>query len=102
LLSKKAGAPVMMRVSREEESYFGRARTSMLGRARIGFRKDGRLTGLDLFIVQDGGPYGPMGDHRSAGNAASLIWQPIAMRWRAVKLLTNTTPRTQQLSPAPM
>jgi CO/xanthine dehydrogenase Mo-binding subunit len=102
LLSKKAGAPVMMRVSREEESYFGRARTSMLGRARLGFRKDGRITALDLFIVQDGGPYGPMGDHRSAGNAASLIWQPMAMRWRAVNVLTNTPPRTQQRSPGPM
>ena len=67
LLSKKAGAPVMMRVSREEESYFGRARTSMVGRAKVGFAKDGRITALDLFIVQDGGPYGPMGDHRSAG-----------------------------------
>ncbi len=31
LLSKKANAPVMMRVSREEESYFGRARTNMVG-----------------------------------------------------------------------
>ena len=30
-------------------------------------RKDGRITALDLFIVQDSGPYGPMGDHRSAG-----------------------------------
>ena len=72
LLSKKAGAPVMMRISREEESYFGRARTSMVGRAKIGFARDGRITALDLFIVQDNGPYGPMGDHRSAGNAASL------------------------------
>src|SRR5688500_5495220 len=53
LLSKKAGAPVMMRVSREEESYFGRARTSMVGRTRAGFTKDGRITALDLFIVQD-------------------------------------------------
>ncbi|MDH4067160.1 MAG: molybdopterin-dependent oxidoreductase, partial [Acidobacteriota bacterium] len=102
LLSKKAGAPVMMRVSREEESYFGRARTSMVGRAKVGFRKDGRITALDLFIVQDGGPYGPMGDHRSAGNAASLIYQPPAMRWRAVNVLTNTPPRTQQRSPGPM
>jgi CO/xanthine dehydrogenase Mo-binding subunit len=76
MLSKKANAPVMMRVSREEESYFGRARTNMTGRVRIGFRKDGRITALDLFIVQDNGPYGPMGDHRSAGNAASLIYQP--------------------------
>lgn len=102
LLSKKANAPVMMRISREEESYIGRARTNMTGRAKIGFRKDGRITALDLFIVQDNGPYGPMGDHRSAGNAASLIWQPPAMRWRAVNVLTNTPPRTQQRSPGPM
>jgi CO/xanthine dehydrogenase Mo-binding subunit len=102
LLSKKAGAPVMMRVSREEESYFGRARTSMVGRAKMGFARDGRITALDLFIVQDGGPYGPMGDHRSAGTAASLVYQPGAMRWRAVNVLTNTPPRTQQRSPGPM
>ena len=31
LLSKKANAPVMMRISREEESYIGRARTNMVG-----------------------------------------------------------------------
>ena len=74
----------------------------MTGRAKIGFRKDGRITALDLFIVQDNGPYGPMGDHRSAGNAASLIYQPEAMRWRAINVLTNTPPRTQQRSPGPM
>ena len=67
----------MMRVSREEELYIGRARTGMVGRAKAGFSKDGRITALDLFIVEDNGPYGPMGDHRSAANAASLIWQPL-------------------------
>ena len=102
LLSKKANAPVMMRISREEESYIGRARTSMVGRVKVGFRKDGHIVALDFFIVQDSGPYGPMGDHRSAGNAASLIYQPDAMRWRAVNVLTNTPPRTQQRSPGPM
>jgi CO/xanthine dehydrogenase Mo-binding subunit len=102
LLSKKANAPVMMRISREEESLIGRARTNMVGRARIGFQKDGRIAALDLFIVQDNGPYGPMGDHRSAGSAASLVYQPGAMRWRAVNVLTNTPPRTQQRSPGPM
>ena len=102
LLSKKANAPVMMRISREEESYIGRARTNMIGRAKIGFARDGRITALDLFIVQDNGSYGPMGDHRSAGNAASLIYQPPAMRWRAVNVLTNTPPRSQQRSPGPM
>ncbi len=102
LLSKKANAPVMMRISREEESYIGRARTNMAGRAKVGFAKDGRILALDLFIIQDSGPYGPMGDHRSAGNAASLIYQPAAMRWRAVNVVTNTPPRTQQRSPGPM
>jgi CO/xanthine dehydrogenase Mo-binding subunit len=43
-----------------------------------------------------------MGDHRSAGNAASLIYQPPAMRWRAINVLTNTPPRSQQRSPGPM
>ncbi len=102
LLSKKAGAPVMMRISREEEQYIGRARTGMIGRARAGFSKDGRITALDLFIVEDNGSYGPMGDYRSAANAASLIWQPPAMRWRGVAVLTNTPPRSQQRSPGPM
>jgi CO/xanthine dehydrogenase Mo-binding subunit len=102
LLSKKANAPVMMRISREEESYIGRARTNMVGRVKAGFAQDGKILALDLFIVQDSGPYGPMGDHRSAGNAASLIYQPAAMRWRAVNVVTNTPPRTQQRSPGPM
>jgi xanthine dehydrogenase molybdenum-binding subunit len=102
LLSRKANAPVMMRISREEESYIGRARTNMTGRVKMGFAKDGRITALDLFIVQDSGAYGPMGDHRSAGNAASLIYQPVAMRWRTINVLTNTPPRTQQRSPGPM
>jgi CO/xanthine dehydrogenase Mo-binding subunit len=92
----------MMRITREEEQYIGRARTGMIGRARAGFRQDGRITALDLFIVEDNGPYGPMGDHRSAANAASLIWQPLAMRWRGMPVLTNTPPRSQQRSPGPM
>ena len=99
LLSKKANAPVMMRISRDDESHIGRARTNMSGRVKVGFAKDGRITALDLFIVQDSGAYGPMGDFRSGANAASLIYQPKAMRVRAVNVLTNTPPRTQQRSP---
>ena len=102
LLSRKANAPVMMRISREEEGYIGRARTNMTGRVKVGFAQNGRITALDLFIVQDTGAYGPLGDHRSAGLAASLIYQPPAMRWRAVNVLTNTPPRSQQRSPGPM
>jgi CO/xanthine dehydrogenase Mo-binding subunit len=102
LLSRKTNTPVMMRITREEESYIGRSRTNLSGRARVGFARDGRITALDLFIVADTGAYGPLGDHRSAGLAASLIYQPPAMRWRAVNVITNTPPRSQQRSPGPM
>src|SRR5439155_20345226 len=102
VLSKKTGMPVMMRISREEEHYIGRQRTGMVGRAKAGFSRDGRMTALDLFIVEDNGAYGPMGDYRSAANAASLIWQPLAMRWRGLAVITNTPPRSQQRSPGPM
>ncbi|MGC4080866.1 MAG: molybdopterin-dependent oxidoreductase, partial [Vicinamibacterales bacterium] len=102
LLSKKVNAPVMMRISREDEHYIGHARTNMSGRARVGFRADGRITALDLFIVQDNGARGERGDHRAAGVATSLLYQPLAMRWRAVNVLTNTPTRLFQRSPGEM
>ena len=102
LLSKKTGMPVMMRLTREEEHYIGRARTGLHGRAKIGFRKDGRITALDLFIVQDNGPYASQGDFRSAGSISSLAYQPMAMRWRGVSVVTNTPPRSAQRSPGGM
>jgi len=102
LLSRKANAPVMMRISREEEQYIGRVRTNMTGRAKIGFRKDGRITAMDLFIVQDNGSYGRWNDYAGAGIAVSLTYQPLAMRWRGVSVFTNTAPKMQQRSPGPM
>lgn len=102
LLSKKANAPVMMRISREEEHYIGRARTNMTGRTKAGFTKDGRITAVDLFILQDNGSYGPMADLQSASRCISLVYQPPAMRFRAVNVLTNTPPRSQQRSPGEM
>ncbi|MGE0815695.1 MAG: xanthine dehydrogenase family protein molybdopterin-binding subunit [Vicinamibacterales bacterium] len=102
LLAKKVNAPVMMRISREEEHYIGHARTNMTGRAKVGFRADGRITALDLFIVQDNGARGERGDHRAAGQATSLLYQPLAMRWRAVNVLTNTPTRLFQRSPGEM
>src|SRR5690606_40231937 len=54
LLSRKAGGrPVMMRVTRLEEFYFGRCRAGFQGRVRIGFRADGRITALDLYRSEE-------------------------------------------------
>ena len=102
LMAKKTGTPVMMRITREEEHYIGRARAGIQGRARIGFRKDGKILAMDFFTLQDNGPYNPQGDYRSAGSMATLNFQPEAYRWRGITVLTNTPPRTSQRSPGGM
>ncbi|HXG53716.1 MAG TPA: xanthine dehydrogenase family protein molybdopterin-binding subunit [candidate division Zixibacteria bacterium] len=99
LLAKKTGRPVMMRVSRDEEHAFGRARPGYQGWVKIGFRKDGRITALDLYIIQSNGPYEGFPDFRNSGTAVSLVYQPMAMRWRSVCVLTNTPPRYPQRGP---
>jgi CO/xanthine dehydrogenase Mo-binding subunit len=99
LLSKKANAPVMMRISREEETFIGRARPSLIGRMKIGFSKEGRIVALDMFVISNNGPYDANGDVPSSGRIVSLLYQPQAMRWRGATILTNTPPRSAQSSP---
>jgi CO/xanthine dehydrogenase Mo-binding subunit len=102
LLSRKANAPVMMRITRDDEYYIGRARPALHSRVKVGFRKDGRITALDGFVVVDNGPYDVVSDSRSAGDHISLSYQPMAMRWRSVTVLTNTPPRGAQRAPGGM
>jgi xanthine dehydrogenase molybdenum-binding subunit len=102
LLSKKANAPVMMRISREDEHYIGRARPALHSRAKVAFDKEGRVLGVDLFVVVENGPYDQVGDGRSAGDIISLAYQPKAMRWQGIAVLTNTPPRGAQRAPGGM
>ncbi len=97
-LAKKTGQPVMMRITRDDEQCIGRTRPGMVGRAKVGVAKDGRIMALDLFLVSDGGAYG-RGDHLSSARLASLLYQPKAMRFRGVGVLTNTVPRGAQRAP---
>jgi xanthine dehydrogenase molybdenum-binding subunit len=99
LLSKKANAPVMMRISREEETFIGRARPGFQGRMKVGFSKEGRILAVDMFVISDNGPYDAQGDSPTSGHMVSLLYQPQAMRWRGVTALTNTPPRSAQSSP---
>jgi CO/xanthine dehydrogenase Mo-binding subunit len=98
-MAKKTGMPVLMRVSRAEEALFGSSRPAFQGRIKIGFRADGRITAVDLYIVQQNGPYNGGGDLGGAAGAVSLIYQPLAMRYRGVQVSTNTTPTGAQRGP---
>jgi xanthine dehydrogenase molybdenum-binding subunit len=99
LLAKKANAPVMMRISREEEHYIGRGRPGVRGRMKVGFAKDGRITAVDMCSVSDNGPFERQGDCNNTGVIASLMYQPKAMRFRGISVLTNTPPRGPQSQP---
>jgi CO/xanthine dehydrogenase Mo-binding subunit len=102
ILSKKTNAPVMMRLTREEEQYIGRGRPSLRGRMKVGFDKDGKITALDMFVLGDNGPYDQIGDVAASGRIVSLLYQPPAMRFRGISILTNTPPRGAQSSPGGM
>jgi xanthine dehydrogenase molybdenum-binding subunit len=102
LLSKKLNAPVMMRISREEEHFIGRARPGISARVKTGFDKDGRITALDMFLVSDAGSYGSNGDGGACGSITALLYQPKTMRWRNVTVATNTIPRSAQSAPGGM
>lgn len=102
LLSKKLNAPVMLRIDRETEHSIGGARPAHHGRMKVGFAKDGRITALDMFVVNENGPYEPQGDTGTSGRMVSLLYMPPAMRWRGVSVLTNTPPRRAQSQPGGM
>src|SRR5436309_4301854 len=89
LLAKKANAPVQLRISREEEHYIGRARPGVHARVKVGLRKDGKILAIDGIAVGENGPYEQQGDAGSAGRTISLAYQPTAMRWRSLSVLTN-------------
>ena len=88
-----------MRITREDEHFIGRARPGILARVKLGMRKDGRITAIDMYAICDNGPYDAQGDGRSAGTTMSLAYQPETMRWRGLTVLTNTPPKTSQRAP---
>ena len=100
LMSKKLnGRPVMMRISRAEETYIGRVRPGYQGWIKMGFKKDGKVTAIDTFIVEASGPYRRQGDHGTTANIGSLLFQPPNMRFRGISVATNTPPGVSQRAP---
>lgn len=98
-LSKKIGRPVMLRITRAEEYYLGSNRAGFQGRVRLGFAGDGKLAAADLYLVQSNGPTNGFPDYMSAADALSICYQPRAMRYRGIPILTNSPPGGAQRGP---
>jgi len=97
--SRKINRPVALHLSRAEEFYLGKARSGFQGHVKIGFRDNGRICAMDLFLVQDIGCQTGFPSAASAAGATSLVYQPETMRFRAIPVMTNTTPKGAQRGP---
>ena len=59
LLARKAGRPVRMGYTREEELGFGKWRHATTTRIKMGFKRDGTITAIDAVSALNTGPYAP-------------------------------------------
>jgi xanthine dehydrogenase molybdenum-binding subunit len=98
-MSRKINRPVMMRIARHEEYAIGRGRAGFQGRIKVGFREDGRIVAMDAYVVAENGANIGFWDFENFGQTLSVVYQPLAMRWRGVPVLTNTPARGPQRGP---
>ncbi len=96
--SRVLNRPVQLRITREQEFYIGSARSGIQGWIKIGCRNDGKVTAVDLAIVNDAGAIGG-GSGNSSAQHVTVCLQPDAMRYRGISVYTNTTPRGAQRGP---
>ena len=90
--------PVQTRITREQEFYIGSARSGMQGWIKVGVKDDGKVSAVDLVIVNDGGATGG-GSGNSSAQHVTIAYQPENMRYRGISVYTNTTPRGAQRGP---
>jgi 4-hydroxybenzoyl-CoA reductase subunit alpha len=78
LLSRKAGKPVQLKMSREEVEDAMRDKAWKKWTVKIGFKKDGTILARDIYMLLEGGAYG--------SSAIVELWVPLLIDevlWRA-------------------
>jgi 4-hydroxybenzoyl-CoA reductase alpha subunit len=86
--------PVKICLTREEVFYCHRGRHPVLMRFRTGVTKDGRITGMDLQTLLDGGAYGSYGVASTfyTGALQTVTYQIPRYRFRGCRVFTNKPP----------
>ena len=91
LLARRAGRPVKIELSREEEFVAGRHRHATTTRLRVGVRHDGTITAVHATTIMDTGAYlssGP-GVIRRAGQGALYLYRCANARYDGYLVHTN-------------
>src|ERR671934_920245 len=88
------GRPVKICLTREEVFYLHRGRHPVLMKFRTGVTKDGRLTGMHLQTLVDGGAYGSYGVASTfyTGALQTVTYELPRYRFEAARVFTNKPP----------
>ena len=86
--------PVKICLNREEVFYCHRGRHPVLMRFRTGVTNDGRITGIDLQTLLDGGAYGSYGVASTfyTGALQTVTYDIPRYRFRGCRVFTNKPP----------
>ena len=90
----KLGRPVKICLNREEVFYMHRGRHPVLMRMRTGVTRDGKLTGMHLQTLLDGGGYGSYGAASTfyTGVLQTVTYELPRYRFDACRTFTNKPP----------
>jgi len=88
------GRPVKICLNREEVFYMHRGRHPVLMKFRTGVTKDGKLTGMHLQTLVDGGAYGSYGVASTfyTGALQTVTYELPRYRFEAARVFTNKPP----------
>ena len=92
ILARRAGRPVKIEATREEEFVAGRHRHATITNVRMGVKNDGRVTAVHATTIMDTGAYlssGP-GVVRRAGQGALYLYRCPSVRYDGYLTYTNT------------
>jgi xanthine dehydrogenase molybdenum-binding subunit len=91
LLARKAGRPVRMGYSREEELAFGKWRHATVTRIRMGLKRDGSITAIDSTSALNTGPYNPgFGVGSRLGHGLTYLYTCPNVRYEGKVAFTNS------------
>jgi xanthine dehydrogenase molybdenum-binding subunit len=91
LLAKKAGRPVRMGYTREEELAFGKWRHATVTKIRMGLKRDGSITAVDASSVLNTGPYSPgFGVAQRLGHGLTYLYTTPNARFEGKVAFTNS------------
>jgi 4-hydroxybenzoyl-CoA reductase subunit alpha len=92
--AKILGRPVKVCLNREEVFYMHRGRHPVLMKFRTGVTKDGKLTGMHLQTLVDGGGYGGYGVASTfyTGALQTVTYELPRYKFEAARVFTNKPP----------